>query len=82
MSISRGRYVATFCRPGCDISGKKCERHEPSKWIVYINTRNKFDIYYSGNTRDCRITSNFDEAKAWAVARLDELCRQDEEQGR
>jgi len=73
MSISRGRYVATFTRKG--------DRYRYSEgrwlgWYVCIKERGQnmrdllFIERYGG--KNC----SFDDVRKWAIARLDELARE------
>lgn len=77
MSISRGRYVATFNRPGEDYHGKRLERKyldmKPSLWFVWINERQGFQVNQIRQRGFCQHFNNFKDAKAWAIARLKEL---------
>lgn len=69
MSISRGRYVATFCRPGEKFTGEKTKFRDNS-WVGldYVDI---LPVAYRFPT--------FEEAKAWAIQRLNELIRSDNE---
>lgn len=75
MSISRGRFVATFCRPGCKFTGERCEFRD-NNWIVFINIRDRSRVLLLSPGDIHPAFDRFEDAKAWAIARLDDLTRE------
>lgn len=71
MSISRGKFVATFDRPG-----DKFRWFEGTRrcWRVWIKIRRRpRGPLISIDDNATQAFSNFEEAKRWAIARLREL---------
>lgn len=76
MSILRRGHIACFYRPFRDSEGRRSYPNCP-KWAV--------SIYPANRGRPVGLISvfakeffMFDDAKAWAIARLKELCERDE----
>ncbi len=71
MSISRGRYVATFRKPWCDWKGKKINFGD-EHWYVCIDEWGVERRHYGMEGMVDRFQT-FAEARKWAIERLNEL---------
>lgn len=79
MSISKGRFVATFAKPGHDIYGRR-DKDIKHRWIVFINERQYLDLEVMDWNTSVREFPTFEQAKLWAVARLNELVAEEQKE--
>ena len=83
MSVSKGRYVAKFCRPNKSYTGRPVPMSgrgvDTALWLVSIHRRHSQRTLIQVESRNIGVFADFEQAKAWAISRLNELVAQEQD---